>query len=286
MDKPKKIGLALGSGGARGLAHIGVIKALEQAGIKIDCIAGTSMGAIVGGFYAATGDIYLLEEEFLNLRRRDIFSTRHIIHRQDGILFKNPSIIDHLEASLKGEKIENCKIPFRAVATNVENGDEVILDKGNLVEALRASSAVPVVFKPVQIGGKLLMDGGFANPVPADVVRSMGAEYVITVDVSSKWVDIPREQVRLKDIYAMIVNALAIVDYQLAKEKWVQSDLVVRPAVLSFNWLDFAVASDIIDAGRKEMKTHLSEVRKATGYPEPTKTPFEKFIDFLFESPK
>ncbi|MBI3638610.1 patatin-like phospholipase family protein [Candidatus Wolfebacteria bacterium] len=183
--KKLKVGLALGGGGAKGLAHIGVIKALEAAGIKIDFISGTSMGSLIGGFYAATGDVRVLEELFLKLKKGDIFPMSKLLRKRDGNLFRDKSIIELLEADIKGVKIKDCKIPFAAVATDVKNGEDVIIKKGSLTDAIRASSALPVVFAPVSMGGKLLMDGGFSNPVPADVCRDMGAEIVIAVDVSS-----------------------------------------------------------------------------------------------------
>lgn len=281
---PKTIGLALGGGGAKGLAHIGVIKALEVAGVEIDFIAGTSMGALVGGFYAATRDIKFLENQFLNLKKKDIFPARKILRNHDGILFKNQSIIEALESSVKDVKIENCKISFRAIATNVENGDEVLIGKGSLVDAIKASTAIPLAFRPVSIGGKLLMDGAFVNPVPANVVKDMGADYVIAVDVSSRWVNIPQDPIRLRDIPSMINNAFAVVEYQLAKYTLEKADLVIKPAVLSFSWLDFGEADQIIEAGRKELKRNLKEIRGKTGYPELPKTSFEKFLEFLFES--
>ena len=216
----KKIGLALGGGGARGLAHIGVIKALESAGINIDFIAGTSVGALVGGFYAATKDIKFLESEFFNVRGKDILPIRKILMNQDGILFRNQSFVESLEKVIKDVKVESCKVRFRALATDVENGEEVAIDKGNLIEAIKASTAVPLAFKPVSVGGRLLIDGGFVNPVPADVVRDMGAEYVIAVDVSSRWLNIPKEPIRLRDISEMINNAFAVVEYQLASTFW------------------------------------------------------------------
>ena len=197
MSAIKKIGLALGGGGAKGLAHIGIIKALENAGIKIDYIAGTSMGALVGGWYAATGDINALEDFIVHIKRSDIFPIKEIVNRKDGALFKGESIADKLREELKNIKIEDLQIPFAALATNTKNGDEVRLKNGDLVDAIRASTALPIVFAPVAINGHLLIDGGLANPVPADVVKDMGAEYIIAVDVSSRWFAVPEYDLAL-----------------------------------------------------------------------------------------
>src|SRR3990167_7080050 len=153
----KKVGLALGGGGAKGLAHIGIIKALENAGIKIDYIAGTSMGALVGGWYAATSDIKSLEDFIVHIKRSDIFPIKEIIKRKDGALFKGESIADKLRKELKNIKIEELKIPFAALTTDAKNGDEVCLKNGDLVDAIRASTALPIVFAPVAINGQLLI---------------------------------------------------------------------------------------------------------------------------------
>lgn len=281
LRRPQKIGLALGGGGAKGLAHVGVIKVLKYAGIPIDYIAGTSMGAIVGGWYAATEDIEFLEEFFLKLKTRDIFPLGEILRKKDGALFRGDSVLRLLEKNFGSRKIEDCKIPFAAVATDVKNGDEVVLNKGKLADALRASSALPAVFSPVEIGGLVLFDGGLANPVPADVVRKMGADYVIAVDVSSRWITSPEEAVSAKSIFEAMSAALSVIEYQLAKSVLEEADIVLRPPVLSFSWLDFGCAADIIRIGREEAKAHLKEIRKGAGIPEPPKTFGEKFMDFL-----
>lgn len=280
---PKKIGLALGGGGAKGLAHIGVIKALEDAGIKIDFIAGTSMGALVGGWYAATCDINSLEELFLKLKKRDIVPVSKILRKRDGALFRDKFIVELLEERLGNLNIEDCKIPFRVVATDVKNGDEVIIQSGNLVEAIKASTALPIIFNPASLDGRLLMDGGFSNPVPADVVRDMGAECVIAVDVSSKWHNLSEESLSPFHFYTTIGHALSIIEYQLARHILEQADIILRPAVLSFSWLAFEHASEIIREGKFELNRNLRQIRAKAGYPELPQTFFEKFLDFLFK---
>lgn len=278
----RKIGLALGGGGAKGLAHIGVIKALKWAGIPIDYIAGTSMGAIVGGWYAATGDIEALEEIFLKIKSRDIFPLREVLKNKNGSLFKGDYVEKLLKDNLKNIKIENCKVPFGAVATDVSDGNEVVLSKGSLVEAIRASIALPVIFSPVKIGGRLLMDGGFSNPVPADVVRKMGADYVIAVDVSSQWTMSPERSLGAKDIFDAMSSTLSVVEYQLAKHALVYADVVLRPPVMNFRWLDFNNTDVILKMGMEEAEIKIKEIRKGARIPEPPKTIGDKFFDFLF----
>ena len=279
--KRKKIGLALGGGGAKGLAHIGVIKALKYAGIPIDYIAGTSMGAIIGGWYAATQDIEFFEGEILKVKSKDIFPLGEILKRKDGALFRGDSVFRLLDKNFGNIKIEDCKIPFSAIATDVKNGDEVVISKGKVSDAIRASSALPAVFSPVEIDKRLLLAGGNSNPVPADVVRKMGADYVIAVDVSSKWITSPDEALNVKDVFEMMSNTLSVIEYQLAKNILKKADVVLRPPVLSFGWLQFGRAEDIIRIGREEAELRLKDIRKGVGLKKPPRTFGEKFFDFL-----
>jgi len=285
MDKKsgKKIGLALGGGGARGLAHIGVIKILEQAGIPIDFIAGTSMGALVGGWYAATKDIKSLEEMFLQIRKRDIFSASAMLIGQKDDPFKDEAVTDFLISRLGNKDIKDCLIPFKAIAMNAENGEEEAIDKGSLIETIRASSALPILMKPVKIGDKILADGAFVNNVPADIVKEMGADIVIAVDVSKGWIDFTETSINIKHAYSLISNIIDGLVYQLAKKKLEAADFVLRPAVFNYETLAFSNAKDIIAAGEKEIKEHLKELQKKTGiYKEIPKTILERIISFIF----
>ncbi len=283
--KHKKIGLALGGGGAKGFAHIGVIKALEAAGIEIDYIAGTSMGALIGGYYAATKDIKTLEELSLGIKKSDIFPISEIIHMKNGSLFQGETIVKILDHHLTDIKIEDCKIPFAAVATDVKTGDEVELKHGSLVDAIRASVAIPMVFSPQEIGGRVLMDGGFSNPVPADIVREMGADTVIAVDVSSRWITAPDEILNTRDMYSLFRNALSVIEYQIAKNILKGADIILRPPVLTYDWTAFDKSAEIIKIGQRELELNLKDIRKKTGYRAPRRTIGEKFFDFIVNKP-
>lgn len=280
----KKVGLALGGGGARGLAHIGVIKALEQAGVEISFIAGTSMGALVGGWYAATKDIDSLEKIFLNAKKDEILKFTKILKKDDGgsLQSKGHIFADFLGGALEGKNIENCGIPFRAIATDIKNGDEVVIKEGDLIEAIRASAALPIVFKPVLFDGRLLMDGSFSNPAPADVVKKIGAEFVIAVDISSKWLDISEKPFNWTRLPFLVSNVLDAAAYQLSKSRLESADVVLRPLVSNFGWFDFKQPGEIIRAGVRETKLNLKKILSGSGYPESPRTPFEKFLDFLF----
>ncbi len=281
MVKKKKIGIALGGGGARGLAHIGVLRALSEAGIKPDIIAGTSMGSVVGGWVACGHPLEDLEELFLKLGEKGTLSPKKIMSRGDGVLFNDIEMQSQLEKKLAHRQIEKCDIKFAAIATDVSNGEETVLDSGSLALAIKASSSLPLAFKPVKIGEKLLVDGAFSNPVPADVVRRMGADVVIAVDVSSRWVNIFEQEVKLTNIRFMIENSLQVAEYQLAKEHVKGANVVLKPAVTHHSWLDFGQTSDIIAEGYKEARSNLKDIAKVAHAKLPEKSPFERFMDFI-----
>ncbi len=178
----RRIGLALGSGAARGWAHVGAIRALEKRNIRADCVAGTSIGALVGAAYAA-GKMDVLEGEILQLdwKRVLYFFSDPSFHRSG--LVDGKKIADFLRSRASGLSMESLPTPIRVVATDLNTGTEVCLVRGDIIDALRASFAIPGVFTPVEMNGTILVDGGLVNPLPVSVVREMGADFVIAVDV-------------------------------------------------------------------------------------------------------
>ncbi len=182
QKRPRRIGLALGSGSARGWAHVGVMRALEERGIRADCVAGTSIGALVGAAYAAR-KMDVLEGEILKLdwKRVLYFFSDPSFHRSG--LVDGKKIADFLRSRASGLSMEALPIPIRVVATDLNTGNEVCLLSGDIIDALRASFAIPGVFTPVEMNGTVLVDGGLVNPLPVSVAREMEADFVIAVDV-------------------------------------------------------------------------------------------------------
>ncbi len=178
-----KIGLALGGGAARGWAHIGVLRALEDAGIVPDIIAGTSIGAVVGGCFAAE-KLDALESFARDLTRRKVFGYLDFNLTGSGLI-TGQRLCNRLEATLGDTTIESLKRPFTAVATEIGSGHEVWLSRGHIVSAMRASYALPGIFKPVNINNRWLFDGALVNPVPVSVCRALGARYVIAVNLNA-----------------------------------------------------------------------------------------------------
>jgi NTE family protein len=178
------IGLALGGGAARGWAHIGVLKALLDAGIKPDVVAGTSIGAVVGGCYLANR-LDELERFARELTRRRVFGYLDFNLAGSGLI-TGQRLCDRLKEQLGDRTIETLEAPFTAVATEIGTGHEVWLSRGRLVDAIRASYALPGVFRPVNINGRWLFDGALVNPVPVSVCRAFGARYVIAVNLNTE----------------------------------------------------------------------------------------------------
>ncbi len=186
-----KIGIALGGGGAKGLAHIGVLKVLQEHGIEPDMVAGTSIGALVGALYCLRGDIRPVEEFALGFENADL--SPYLAPRPSSSgLVSEKRIQRFLDGLLGDARIEDLKKPFFCPATDIRSGREFMLDRGGLARAVRASISVPVIFKPVGLRGRYLVDGGLINPVPVDVLKRNGAGFTIAVNVISPLPERPR----------------------------------------------------------------------------------------------
>jgi NTE family protein len=219
---PKNIGLALGSGSARGWAHIGVIQALADAGIEIKCIAGTSIGSLVGAAFALN-KIDVLEDFARQLDWKQIVSFLDVTFPRSGLI-DGKKITDFFRGHVREINIEELPLPYCAVATELTTGYEVVLSEGDLLEAIRASISVPGIFTPLKKNGSFLIDGGLVNPVPAGVVRNLGADYVIAVDLNHDIVD-----KRSADSIAPVDPSLASVVDQPPPPKWrIAQDLTNR----------------------------------------------------------
>jgi NTE family protein len=222
----KKYGLALGSGGAKGLVHIGVIKALEELDIRITHIAGSSAGSLIGGSYALWGDIKKVEDIVLDFKGKDI---KKMFTSDIGLkkgLFKGDSALEILDEHLGDAKFSDCKIPFVAVSVDILTGKKIYHSDGLLKDALMASSSIPLVFKPYELNGRYLVDGGLAESVPVEAVKSIGAKKVIGVNIEG--LTKCSGKLNLKTLSTKIYNTAfyhqALKDLRLADKK-LQFDL-------------------------------------------------------------
>ncbi len=279
-----RIGLVLSGGGARGVTHIGVIKVLEEMKIPIDCIAGTSMGAIVGGLYASGISPAEMENIVTSIKWNDAFkdkpSPQDLSFRRkqdaadylidfdmgykDGKLQIPKGLIQgqNLNMALKSillhaegiRNFDDLPIPFRAVAADIETGETVVLQKGELVKALRASMSIPGVFAPVEIDGRILVDGGIADNVPVDVVRHMGADLVIVVDIGTGL----RSREKLTSPVAISAQVMTIMIQRNSKAQIATlrpEDLLIQPQLGDVGSSDFSRALESIQIGQKKAES-------------------------------
>ncbi len=177
-----RIGLALGSGSSRGWAHFGVIQALDELGVPVHCVAGTSIGALVGAIFAS-GTTTSVIDLIPKLEWRKIASIFDVVFPRSGLI-DGKRLSDFIRQYVHETRIEDLPIPFSAIATDLATGQEVVLSKGDVIEAVRASMSFPGILTPVRYGDTILVDGGMVNPVPVNIVRKMGAEVVIAVDLN------------------------------------------------------------------------------------------------------
>ena len=219
----KTFGLALGAGAMRGMCHIGVLEVLEQHNLVPDMISGTSMGAIIGGLYAAGVSIDQMKEILATLRKKDVVDFFNIFgFRGNGFLSGNKS--ENIIRELCGDiNIEDCKIPFVAVAVDVVSGKTVYFDKGNLTDAIRASYAVPGVFAPVKMGNMLLMDGGLKERIPVNILRDKGAKYVVGVNPCESII----EGKYPASLPEQIGRMFEIMDWEITRNKLHEADFVL-----------------------------------------------------------
>ncbi|MFJ7677629.1 patatin-like phospholipase family protein [Peribacillus sp. NPDC097264] len=253
MPHPK-IGLALGSGGARGFAHIGVIKVLQKEGIPIDMIAGSSMGAMVATFYGAGSDIerlYTLSRAFKRKYYLDF-----TIPKMGFISGKRTK--DLIRVFTYGKNLEDLDIPVAVVATDIRTGEKVVFREGPLAPAVRASISVPGIFVPEKIGDRLLVDGGVIDRVPVSVVKEMGADIIIAVDVAHV-----KQDVEINSIYDVIMQSLDILQMELVESRVVASDVMIRPRVEKYSSKAFTNIQEIISIGEDAARDKVDQIKQS-----------------------
>jgi NTE family protein len=298
-----KIGLALGGGVARGWAHIGVLRALAKAGIRPDIVAGTSIGAVVGGCYIA-GRLDSLEDFARELTRRKVLGYLDLNLAGSGLI-SGQRLVQRLEQDLGDSAIETFTQRFTAVATEVGTGVEVWLSRGRLVDAMRASYALPAIFKPVNIGGRWLFDGALVNPIPVAVCRALGARYVIAVnlnadvlarpgahqDVEALSTDKTDEETPIKGkngramrkllqrqlfgrddsgpgISAMMIDAFNIVQDRIARSRLAGDppDVIINPRLSGIGLFDFHRADELIARGVSAAEREIEDISREVDY--------------------
>ncbi len=288
MSRRIKIGLALGGGGARGLAHLGVLKVLEREGIAFDFIAGTSFGAIAGAMYAQNVNIdhilqqvrhiltskafrrtqlFFIKRHYEEKKRTDFISNLKT-YLETGLFFgvsiRRPSLIresdflDHISVLLDDCDIEQTKIPFVAVATDLASGRDVVLSKGPIRRAVAASCAIPGVFPPIAMGELRLIDGGWVNPVPVSPLIQLGADVTIAVDTT--------DDERAQRVYAngieIVLRASEITRRILSRAETQKADIVIHPEIGGIHWSDFQRHEEAVKKGEEAALQKIDALKR------------------------
>ena len=304
MNKEKsrsKIGLALGSGASRGWSHIGIIKALLEAGIEPDIVCGTSVGAMIGGCYLA-GNLQKLEHWVLDSTRKDVLKFFNVKWTQSGFVdSERLGKFLHENVASRDLLIESLSKPYAAIATNLRNGREVWFQKGNMVHAITASMALPGLFPAVKHGDQWLVDGGLVDPVPVSVCRALGADVVIAVNLNSDIVGKrnskkaePEPQQKkgvfhnlkktTKEVsntifpdaeknedtpgsFVTITNSINIVQDRITRSRLAgdPAEVVISPKLSHIGMLEFHRAAEAIEEGERCVQIRLDEIRAVIG---------------------
>ena len=230
--KRKTIGLALGSGGWRGLAHFGVIKEFEKQGIPIDCIAGSSAGALIGGLYSYFKSTKEIESIIQSFSYRSLYGILFDPARKLGLINGN-KYVEFIEKYVGDVKIEDLKIKFTAVCSDLINGDPVGLTEGRLSSAIRASSSIPMVFKPVTVNGRLLVDGGNTMPVPVKMVKEMNPDIIVAVNLYGRMFPFGRAYLKKQELSLVSVTRITyqMLIESLASENIKEAHIVINPKI-------------------------------------------------------
>jgi len=250
---PVKVGIALGGGAAKGFAHIGVIKMLEANGIQPVVVSGTSAGSVVGALYASGMDPFQMQKQAFALDETKIRDVRLF----SGGLVQGQALQDYVNELLGKRPIEKLKKPFAVVATQLETGERTVFVRGNVGQAVRASSSIPGVFEPVVIGKATYIDGGVVSPVPVDAARQLGADFVIAVDISSK-----APGTRPGSMLGIVNQSITIMGQKLGEQELARADVVIRPRVSEIGPADFEQKNNAILEGERAAMAVMPQIRE------------------------
>jgi len=267
MTEPRKIGLALGSGAARGLAHIGVLEVLREEGIPIDMISGASAGAVIGALYAQGKDLNAVRTLVRGLNRRRLISLTDLIPSKTGLIH-GEKIKEILEVAFAGDPLfADLKIPFACIATDIMTGEEVVINQGSVLEGLRASISIPLLLSATKWQDRYLVDGGIVNPVPVNILKRMGANFIIAVNV------IPNFRTEIQyfkktkepNMLDIIMHTIYIGNTLLVRHSLEGADVSIQPQVKHIGAGDFHRADECIMEGEKAAREHVPTIKMRLG---------------------
>ena len=268
----KKVGLALSGGAARGLAHVGVISVLHEEGIPIDMIAGTSSGAVMGAVYASGQSPAIMKELALDTNWKKMGVMVDPSFPKTGFI-KGRKIKNMLSSFIGGNiKFSDLKIPFVCVATDIDTGEEIVIKSGPVLDALRATISIPGIFTVVKREGRYLVDGGLTTPVPVNVARDMGADFVIAVnvnpDVSGRMGKAYQQRMESRkepNIFQVMMQSIYITTHSLALNNMADADIVIEPDLGHIGASEFHRAEEMLELGEEAAREALPEIKRKLG---------------------
>jgi NTE family protein len=252
---PPKVALVLGGGAARGFAHVGVIRVLEQEKIPIHMIVGTSVGSLIGALYASDPNSLNLEWLAFTIEKEDIFDYSIVYSKMGPVLGER--LEKFIQTKVKAKTLEQMKIPFYAVATDLNSGGTWVFEKGSVAKAVRASCSIPGIFQPLELGGRMYVDGGVTDNLPVDVARARGADIIIAVNIQK---NIQNPQVN--SLIDVILQSINIMGRELVTYKCRDYDVLIEPNVGEVGMTDFSQKKRLVDAGVQAAKQALPKIRK------------------------
>ena len=255
MKRPT-VGLALGAGSARGLAHLGVLMALQEEDIPIDVIAGTSIGSVFGALYADGADLSMVSKVAESIRHEQLID---VTLPKMGLI-KGEKVEEFFRLITKNKTFDQLAKPFYVVAADIETGEEVIINTGNLADALRASTSIPGVFQPKKFDNKLLVDGATKNYVPINVLKAHGVDYIIAVDV--RFGGKIGIKYNVQNIFDVILIALEISHLDSIKQLGNECNVLIQPNLSHISPARFDLVQECVGIGMEETKKHLSTIKE------------------------
>lgn len=253
-EKRPVVGVALGGGMARGCAHVGVLRELERHEIPIDLLAGTSVGSLIGGAYATGLSPDEIEKLATTIRWNDL--GRPTVSLLG--FYNSERTEDYVRKNFPVTEFEQTRIPFGAVATDLQTGKMVIFTEGSIPLAIRASCAMPVFYTPVTVNGRMMVDGGLVGHIPASVARMMGADIVIAVDVNSQHLPIPQPT----NMFTIMSQALSVMGRSAVSYIYSDADVIIRPEIERVRPDDLSKAAEMIEAGEVATRKLIPKIRK------------------------
>lgn len=257
--KKRRVALVLAGGGARGVAHIGAIEELEERGFEIAAVAGTSMGALIGGMYAS-GHLDAFKKWMCSLDKYKVFGLVDFTISSEGLV-KGDRVIHAMEELVPDVRIEQMPVPFAAVAADLLTGREVVFDRGGLYDAIRASISIPSVFQPVRRDGMVLVDGGTVNPLPLNRVRREEGDLLVAVDVSAPFGADPTSRANASlNYYKVLIASSQIMQQHITQLmcRLYRPDVLVQMPADSYGMFEFYRSAELVEAGRAATREALS----------------------------